>query len=91
MIALLLFQDLLAIIVLAMMESAGIGDLTWRALLQPLLTLPLLGLVSWLSVKTLLLTLIRRFDRSKRRIRVSSSVLTLSQLTSPSSGNVSSG
>ena len=63
MIALLLFQDLLAIIVLVMMESAGIGDLTWRALLQPLLTLPLLGLVSWLSVKTLLLTLIRRFDR----------------------------
>ena len=41
MIALLLFQDLLAIIVLVMMESAGIGDLTWRALLQPLLTLPL--------------------------------------------------
>ena len=63
MIALLLFQDLLAIIVLVMMESAGIGDLAWRALLQPLLTLPLLGLVSWLSVKTLLLTLIRRFDR----------------------------
>ena len=63
MIALLLFQDLLAIIVLVMMESAGVGDLTWRVLLQPLLTLPLLGLVSWLSVKTLLLTLIRRFDR----------------------------
>jgi len=63
MIALLLFQDLLAIIVLVLMESAGAGELTWISLLKPLLMLPVLGLVSWLSVKTLLLTLIRRFDR----------------------------
>jgi len=63
MIALLLFQDLLAIIVLVLMESAGAGELTWTNLLKPLLMLPVLGLVSWLSVKTLLLTLIKRFDR----------------------------
>jgi len=63
MIALLLFQDLLAIIVLVLMESAGAGELTWISLLKPLLMLPVLGLVSWLSVKTLLLTLIKRFDR----------------------------
>lgn len=63
MIALLLFQDLLAIIVLVLMESAGAGELTWTSLLKPLLMLPVLGLVSWLSVKTLLLTLIKRFDR----------------------------
>ena len=63
MIALLLFQDLLAIIVLVLMESAGAGELTWISLLKPLLMLPVLGLVSWLSVKTLLLTLIERFDR----------------------------
>jgi len=63
MIALLLFQDLLAIIVLVLMESAGAGELTWTNLLKPLLMLPVLGLVSWLSVKTLLLTLIERFDR----------------------------
>lgn len=63
MIALLLFQDLLAIIVLVLMESAGAGELTWISLLKPLLMLPMLGFVSWLSVKTLLLTLIQRFDR----------------------------
>jgi len=63
MIALLLFQDLLAIIVLVLMESAGAGELTWTNLLKPLLMLPVLGFVSWLSVKTLLLTLIKRFDR----------------------------
>ena len=63
MIAMLLFQDLLAIIVLVLMESAGAGELTWISLLKPLLMLPVLGFVSWLSVKTLLLTLIQRFDR----------------------------
>ena len=63
MIALLLFQDLLAIIILVLMESAGAGELTWISLLKPLLMLPVLGFVSWLSVKTLLLTLIQRFDR----------------------------
>jgi Kef-type K+ transport system membrane component KefB len=63
MIALLLFQDLLAIIVLVLMESAGAGELTWSSLLKPLLMLPVLGLIGWLSVKTLLLSLIQRFDR----------------------------
>ena len=50
MIALLLFQDLLAIIVLVMIESAGAEQPGAEALLRPLLTLPLLGVVSWLSV-----------------------------------------
>ena len=63
MIALLLFQDLMAIIVLVLMESVGTGNTSWRALLAPLLTLPLLGFMSWLSVKTVLLALIKRFDR----------------------------
>ena len=63
MIALLLFQDLMAIIVLVLMESAGTQNASWRALLAPLLTLPLLGFISWLSVKTVLLALIKRFDR----------------------------
>ena len=63
MIALLLFQDLLAIIVLVLMESAGAGELTWSSLLKPLLMLPVLGLIGWLSVKTVLLSLIQRFDR----------------------------
>ena len=63
MIALLLFQDLLAIIILVLMESAGAGELTWSSLLKPLLMLPVLGLIGWLSVKTVLLSLIQRFDR----------------------------
>ena len=63
MIALLLFQDLLAIIVLVMIESAGAEQPGPGTLLQPLLTLPLLGIVSWLSVRVVLLNLIKRFDR----------------------------
>ena len=63
MIALLLFQDLLAIIVLVMMESIGAEDLSATELLRPLITLPLLGATSWLSVKFVLLNLIKRFDR----------------------------
>jgi len=63
MIALLLFQDLLAIIVLVMIESAGAEQSGPGALLRPLLTLPLLGIVSWLSVRVILLNLIKRFDR----------------------------
>ena len=63
MIALLLFQDLLAIIVLVMIESAGAEQYGPGALLRPLLTLPLLGIVSWLSVRAILLNLIKRFDR----------------------------
>ena len=63
MIALLLFQDLLAIIVLVMIESAGVEQSGVGALLRPLLTLPLLGIVSWLSVRVILLNLIKRFDR----------------------------
>ena len=63
MIALLLFQDLLAIIVLVMIESAGAEQSGPGALLRPLLTLPVLGIVSWLSVRVVLLNLIKRFDR----------------------------
>ena len=63
MIALLLVQDLLAIIVLVMIESAGAEQPGPGTLLQPLLTLPLLGIVSWLSVRFVLLSLIKRFDR----------------------------
>jgi len=63
MIALLLFQDVIAIVVLVVMESLGGGEYAARDLLMPLVTLPLLALVSWISVKTVLLALISRFDR----------------------------
>ena len=65
MIALLLFQDLLAIIVLVVMESLGghAGSLTWQSISRPLIALPLLAVVSWVSVRFVLFTLIKRFDR----------------------------
>ncbi len=64
MIALLLFQDVIAIVVLVVMESlGGGGEYAARDLLMPLITLPLLALASWVSVKTVLLALITRFDR----------------------------
>ena len=63
MIALLLFQDVIAIVVLVVMESLGGGEYAARDLLMPLITLPLLALASWVSVKTVLLALITRFDR----------------------------
>jgi Kef-type K+ transport system membrane component KefB len=63
MIALLLFQDVIAIVVLVVMESVDGGEYAVRDLLMPLVTLPLLALVSWASVKTILLALIKRFDR----------------------------
>ena len=63
MIALLLFQDVIAIVVLVVMESLGGGEYAARDLLMPLITLPLLALLSWISVKTVLLALITRFDR----------------------------
>jgi len=63
MIALLLFQDLLAIIVLVMMDSIGASNITWQTLLKPLLSLPVLGGLCWISVKVLLLPLIQKFDR----------------------------
>ncbi len=63
MIALLLLQDVMAIVILVLMESVGDGNYSPRELLMPLITLPLLALVSWISVKAILLTLIKRFDR----------------------------
>ena len=63
MIALLLFQDVMAIVVLVLMEGVGGGDYSAEALLMPLVTLPLLALLSWVSVKTILLKLIQQFDR----------------------------
>ena len=65
LIALLLFQDLLAIIVLVVMESLGgqTQSLSWQNISRPLLALPLLALMSWASVRLVLLALIKRFDR----------------------------
>ena len=63
LVALLLFQDLLAIIVLVLLQSTGTGDIDAAGILRPLAMLPLLAAGSWGAVKYMLIPLITRFDR----------------------------
>ena len=63
LVALLLFQDLLAIIVLVLLQSTGTGDIEAAGILRPLAMLPLLAAGSWGAVKYMLIPLITRFDR----------------------------
>ena len=64
LIALLLFQDLLAIILLVILQSSSGGEaFQWTALVEPLALLPILGLGCWGTVRFLLIPLIQRFDR----------------------------
>lgn len=63
LVALLLFQDLLAIIVLVLLQSTGTGDIEAAGILRPLAMLPLLAAGSWGAVKYILIPLITRFDR----------------------------
>ncbi len=63
LVALLLFQDLLAIIVLVVLQSGTGSNVEWLALLKPLALLPVLGAGCWALVKFALIPLISRFDR----------------------------
>ena len=63
LVALLLFQDLLAIVVLVVLQSGTGNNVEWLALLEPLALLPLLGGACWALVKFALIPLISRFDR----------------------------
>ncbi|EED36471.1 sodium/hydrogen antiporter [Luminiphilus syltensis NOR5-1B] len=63
LVALLLFQDLLAIIILVLIQSSVGGETNAWSLVKPLLALPVLGFFCWGLVKTVLLPLITRFDR----------------------------
>lgn len=63
LVALLLFQDLLAIILLVILQSAGNGNMEPMALVKPLALLPVLGGACWASVRFILIPLIARFDR----------------------------
>ena len=59
LIALLLFQDLLAIILLVILQSSSGGEaFQWTALVEPLALLPILGLGCWGTVRCLLIPLI---------------------------------
>jgi Kef-type K+ transport system membrane component KefB len=63
MVALLLFQDLLAIILLVVLQNLGVAGEGITSLLQPLAMLPLLGVACWVAVRLVLLPLLQRFDR----------------------------
>ncbi len=63
LVALLLFQDLLAIIVLVILQSGTGSDVEWLTLFKPLALLPVLGGGCWALVKFALIPLISRFDR----------------------------
>ncbi len=62
LVALLLFQDLMAIILLVVLQSAG-GPEDLSSVIRPLLMLPLLGIGCWGVVRFVLIPLISRFDR----------------------------
>ena len=62
LVALLLFQDLLAIVLLVILQNSGVESEGLVGLLQPLATLPLLGGFCWAIVRRVLLPLISRFD-----------------------------
>ena len=62
LVALLLFQDLMAIILLVVLQSAG-GPEDLSSVIRPLLMLPLLGIGCWALVRFTLIPLISRFDR----------------------------
>ena len=63
-ISILLLQDLLAILLLLLVQGFGLGNgLPAFDLLRPLVALPVLVLLAWLLDRYVLLPLIRRFDR----------------------------
>jgi len=62
-ISILLLQDLLAIVLLLVVQGASSGEMPLLDLLQLLLTLPTLVLLAWFFNRFVLLPLIGRFDR----------------------------
>ncbi len=67
-ISVLLLQDIIAIILLLLMEGSAGESFNWLNLLKPLVSLPLLAVATWLIEKYLLIRLIRAFDRIQEYI-----------------------
>ena len=67
-ISVLLMQDIIAIILLLVLEGSAQGELGWMSLAKPLLALPLLAGVTFLIEKYLLIRLIQAFDRIQEYI-----------------------
>lgn len=67
-ISILLLQDLLAIVLLAVVQGSSSGELPINDLLMLFLALPALVVVTWLLNRYVLLRLIRRFDKIQEYI-----------------------
>lgn len=61
-VGLLLLQDVLAILVLLLLNSGG-GEDPWQAFTLSMLALPTLAVLAWLMVRFVLLPMLMRFDR----------------------------
>ncbi len=67
-ISVLLLQDIIAIILLLVLEGTARADMSLVSLLGPMLALPLLSLATWLISRFLLVRLITAFDRIQEYI-----------------------
>src|SRR3990167_1153603 len=69
MISVLLMQDMIAILILILINAAETGNaLTWNDLIITSLALPILILVSFFSEKYILVKLLARFDRTQEYV-----------------------
>jgi len=68
MISVLLLQDMIAIVLLLVLEGSAGETFDWMNLARPLVALPLLVLATWLIEKYILIRLIRAFDRIQEYI-----------------------
>jgi Kef-type K+ transport system membrane component KefB len=67
-ISVLLLQDIIAIILLLVLDGSAGESFNWINLIKPLVTLPMLVLATWLIERYLLIRLIRSFDRIQEYI-----------------------
>ena len=67
-ISILLLQDIIAIVLLLVLEGSAQGAVSWMSLVKPLIALPLLVIVAFLIEKYILIRLIRSFDRIQEYI-----------------------
>lgn len=68
MISVLLMQDLIAIVVLILLNGAQGDGLTWYGILKVIGALPALGLIAFLVEKFILIKLLARFDRTQEYV-----------------------
>jgi Kef-type K+ transport system membrane component KefB len=67
-ISILLLQDLIAIVMLLLVQGGGDAQLQWWQMLGPLFALPLLVALAWLLERYVLVQLIRKFDKIQEYI-----------------------